>query len=128
MQKNILFAIFIFGLTTLSCRKKEEDQIMLSAHDVTFNANGDSVWITSKAGWWFADLILDSTHYVFNLPRPGNNCKLVYSDSSFQLERRSCDSLFVKMSPNKTNAIRHLWIQVEFGDYFSSVLFTQNKK
>jgi len=100
---------------------------LLSGHEYSFNANGDSTFVTSKGtSWWFADVMLVSTHYF--LPQANSNCKLIYIDSNFQIERRSCDSLFVKMNINKTNSSRVLWIQLQAGDYFNSIMFTQNKK
>lgn len=127
MKKNIFLSIFVLGLTFISCRRHFTDTIMLSGHQYNLKANGDSVFVTSKGiWWWFADVILDSTHYY--MPQTNNKCKLLYSDSNFQIERRSCDTLFVKMNINKTNSSRKLWIQLESGDYFDSILFTQNKK
>jgi hypothetical protein len=100
---------------------------MLSGHDYTFNANGDSVFVTSKGtGWGFSDVMLDSAHYF--LPIADSNCKLVYIDSNFQIERRNCNTIFVKMNMNKTNSVRTLWVSLEAGDYFSSILFTQKKQ
>ena len=127
MKKSILLAFFICALTFISCRRQWTDTILLSGHEYNFHANGDSTIVTSKGtSWWLADVMLDSTHYFF--PQANSDCKLLYIDSNFQIERRSCDSLFVKMNINKKNSSRVLWIQLEAGDYFNSITFTQDKK
>ncbi len=85
MKKSIFLPILILSLTISSCRRQWTDSIMLSGHDYTFNANGDSIIITTKgASWWFAGVVLDSTHYYL---QPGNSfCKQIYSDSNFEID------------------------------------------
>ena len=124
-MKKYIFLIISF-LTFISCRRTWSDNILLSSHEFNFSSNGDSAIITSKGtGWWFADVVLDSNHHFI---QQSYNCNLTYADSVFQIVRRSCDTLFVQMSSNKRNSTRTLWIQLESGDFFTSITIVQNKK
>jgi hypothetical protein len=127
-MKTILITILFLMTIFSSCHKEIgnwSDNIHLSGKKFTFNANGDSVLITTKGKWWWLTFAkLDSTY----TPIPSNAvlCDFEYTDSSFQIVRKSCDTLIVKINENNTNASRVLTIGLEAGDYFDAVQITQS--
>jgi hypothetical protein len=127
MNKSIFLIILIILVTFNTCRPGITDPFLLSGHQFNFNANGDSTFVISKGtSWWFADVVLDSTHYY--LQHTDTTCRINYSNTNFQIKRLSCDTLFVKMSSNNSNSSRVLNIQIAAGDYWDYMNFTQSSK
>ena len=125
-MKTILITILVL-VAFSSCVKQTgqwSDNIHLSGKKFTFNANGDSVLITTKGKWWWLKFAqLDSTYTP--MPSDAVLCDFAYSDSSFQVVRKGCDTLIVKMNENKASASRVLIVGLEAGDYFDGVQITQ---
>jgi len=103
-----------------------DDNIHLSVKTVNFNANADSVVVTTKGTWWWVssvsvngnyfnpteDIDLESDHYTF-----AKDC--------FVVERKDSKTLFIKAAANTTGSIRTIGVQLEAGDYFDAVTVTQ---
>ena len=125
-MKTILIIVLLL-ITFSSCVKEKgawPDNIHLSGKKFTFNANGDSVLITTKGKWWWLTFAqLDSTYT--HIPTNAAFCDYQFIDSSFQIVRKSCDTLIVKMNENNTNSSRVLTVGLEAGDYFDAVQITQ---
>jgi hypothetical protein len=127
-MKTILITILVL-VTFYSCKEKGDwsDNIHLSGKKFTFNADGDSVLITTKGkGWWLTFAELDSTYT--HIPPNAAFCDYQFTDSSFQIIRKSCDTLIVKMNENNTSASRVLVVGLEDGDYFDGVQITQSSR
>jgi hypothetical protein len=127
-MKRILIAILVL-VTCYSCKEKGDwsDNIHLSGKKFTFNADGDSVLITTKGKWWWLiSANLDSTYT--HIPPNAAFCDYQFTDSSFQIVRKSCDTLIVKMNENNTGASRLLVVGLEAGDYFDAIQITQRSR
>lgn len=128
-MKTILIT-FLFLVIFSSCVKEKgawSDIIHLSGKKFTFNTDGDSVLITTKGKWWW--LTFAKLHSTYTpIPSNGGLCDFEYSNSIYQIVRKSCDTLIVKMNENKTNASRVLVVGLEAGDYFDAVQITQGSR
>lgn len=123
-----LLIVLLFIILISSCNKpigKWSDNIHLSGKNFTFNSGRDSVLITTKGKWWWINFAkLDST--ITYIPSNTTLCDFEFSDTNYQIIRKSCDTLIVKMNENKTNVSRVLIIGFQAGDYFDAVQISQH--
>jgi hypothetical protein len=125
--------ISLFVTIFFSCKKSPKgewsDIIQLSGKEFNFNPTGDSVMVSAKGKWWAVSGIKLDT-YTFNLNPASTNdpCNFTYADSFIQISSKNCNTLFVKMNENKSNAARTLYINLWAGDYSDGIKIIQNKK
>jgi hypothetical protein len=132
LTMKAIFAFVVIIIATTACQKplvgKWADNIHLSGKDFMLAAYGDSVLITAKEKWWAINSItLDGNNINFN-PTHKDVCNFNYFDTNLNIKSIDCDTLFVKMNLNKSNAERILQIGFSAGDYFDAVKITQKKK
>jgi hypothetical protein len=125
---NLLTLLIAFVL--FSCTKKKtgdwDDIIQLSTKTAEFNANGDSIIITTKGSWWWIKEISvdDSTNSNFNGVNILSDHFKIAGDS-YVVERRNSNTLFVSLETNPKKTLRIFKIFLEAGDYFDGVTITQ---
>lgn len=119
-------------LSLQACKKrmigKWSDNIQLSAKDLEFSPNGDSATVTAKGNWWGINCIALDTTYLMLDTASTDFCNVSYTDSVVTIVTKNCNLLKVKLSENKTNKDRTLWIGFSAGDYFDRVKIIQKKK
>jgi hypothetical protein len=129
MKKVSLFSLLILSITLIlmSCGGWP-DNIKLSTKSAEFSANGDSIIITTKGGWWLTGITVDDNHfYNFDGIDILADSFTIKKDC-FVFERRDRYTLFIKLEPNSLNTKRIVIIELESGDYFDRVTITQNHK
>lgn len=122
----------LIAVTLISCKKnidgKWDDNIKLSAKEISLESTQTSEVITTKStSWWLNSISLDG--------KPADLSKVdklsknfLIKESEFEIERKDDGrKIIVSMSPNKTNSDRILIISLQNGDYFSGVKVTQKK-
>ena len=108
---------------------KWDDNIKLSTKAVEFDANDDSVTITTEGdNWWVTDVTVNSEsfHVIESIDIESDNYSIKYD--CFVVERRDKNTLFVKVEENQLNTQRVITIGLEAGDYFDRVTITQAAK
>jgi hypothetical protein len=131
MKHNLTIKLIIifFAFISISCTRIEgkwNDIIKLSAKQATFQANGDSIEISTKGEWWWiTDISVNNDwYYNFqNINREADSYKII--QDCFIVERRNKQILFIKVDTNKSNAQRIITVGLEAGDYFDRVTITQ---
>jgi hypothetical protein len=133
MKKISGFNLLILCFTLLlpSCIIKDgdwKDNIKLSAKTVEFQAQADSVIITSKGDWWWiCDISVNDNHfYGFGINPDSDNYKI--KQDCFIVERRDKHTLFIRLDENPLNVSRIVTVELEAGDYFDRVTITQKAK
>jgi biopolymer transport protein ExbD len=131
MIKNIFYLSFVVVIFfTISCKKqngKWKDNIKLSQKTVSFNANANSIVVTTEStGWWLDGITYNNTRTdLTSIKRTDQNFVVTHSD--FQVERKDGNQIIVTMNKNTTNADRLLSIGLQSGDYFDGLEITQSK-
>lgn len=131
--KGRYLIICLFVAIFFSCKKspkgKWPDIIQLSGKEFNFNPTGDSVMVSAKGKWWAVSGIRLDTHTIYlNPASPNDPCNFAYADSLIQISGKTCNTLFIKMNENKSNASRTLYISLWAGDYSDGIKIIQNKK
>lgn len=136
-MKNILlfFSVVIIISVLNSCSDKQDligkwnDNIKLSTKAVEFDANSDSVIITTQGDWWWiTDVTVDNE--TFSAFEGVNMESYNYSikQDCFIVERRDKNTLFIKVDENLLSTPRIITVGLEAGDYFDRVTITQASK
>ncbi|MBK9388769.1 MAG: hypothetical protein IPN68_00770 [Bacteroidetes bacterium] len=125
----IMFLVSAMLLT--SCIIKDgawKDNIKLSARSVEFNAQADSVIITTKGEWWWVcSISVDSNFFSgFTINPDSENYKI--EQDCFVVERSDKHTLFIRLDENPVNTVRIVRVGLEAGDYFDTVTITQKAK
>jgi hypothetical protein len=105
-----------------------DDNIKLSARKVEFQAQADSVIITTKGDWWWiCDISVNDNHYYdFGIDPDSENYKI--EQDCYVIERRNTHILFIRLDENPLNVSRVVTVGLEAGDYFDRVTITQKPK
>jgi len=129
--------VFCLSLTvalffTISCNKgreigKWDDNIKLSQKTASFNANSNSIVITTETtNWWLNGISLNKTYVdLKNIEKTGQNFVVVQPD--FKVERKDGSKIMITMNQNTTNSDRLLGIDLQDGNYFDGIQITQSK-
>lgn len=136
-MKNILFFFSVVTIISVlnSCSDKQDligkwdDNIKLSTKAVEFDANSDSVIITTQGDWWWiTDVTVDNE--TFSAFEGVNMESYNYSikQDCFIVERRDKNTLFIKVDENLLSTPRIITVGLEAGDYFDRVTITQASK
>ncbi len=123
------FVVFVLA----SCILVEEplgkwsDNIHLSQKSADFNAEGDSIVITTGGDWWWVVgiTINDSSYYDFMQEIDVTTEQYTIQEDCFVVERRNKNTLFIKMDANPERKIRVMKVELEAGDYFTRVFINQ---
>jgi hypothetical protein len=133
MKKISGFNLLILWITLLlpSCIIKDgnwKDNIKLSVKTVEFQAQADSVIITSKGDWWWicGISVNDNHFYGFGIYPDSDNYTI--KQDCFIVERRDKHTLFIRLDENPLNVSRIVTVELEAGDYFDRVTITQKAK
>src|SRR5512135_2536312 len=108
----------LFFVLCLSSCGHWHDNIKLSTKSAEFSANGDSLLITTKGGWWWvSDISVDGKHFY---DFPGVDVfadSYVLKEDCFVVERREKYTLFIKLVENPLSVDRIVTVGLEAGDY-----------
>ncbi len=127
----LLFSTILF---LSSCNDKEDpiglwdDNIKLSIKQAEFNAESDSIVVTTEGNWWWIDGIsVNDSTYTFYDDDAVNLESEEYSiqKDCYTVERRNANTLFIKMDENSSGEKRLMTIYLQAGDYFDSVHIEQ---
>lgn len=132
MKKIIATVIVAFVLLQISCTtyRKEgdwDDNILLSKKTATFQANGDSVIITTGGtGWWINCISINDKimHLEDAIQNQSTNYFKLQTDSCL-IERKDQKTLFIRLNRNIYNRERKLLVSLQAGDYFDGITVTQ---
>jgi hypothetical protein len=135
MKKAIILMLGIFFF--ISCADKFDpigdwdDNIKLSTKNVSLTGETDSILITTKGNWWWIGGVTfnDSTYHYYG--REDINLEsdsYSITEDGFLVERRSKNSLFVKINANNTGSERVMTITLQAGNYFDAVTIKQAAK
>lgn len=130
---RILIFFTFSALTIASCNFIEEpigkwsDIIQLSQKSADFDAEGDSIVITTRGDWWWVVEITvnDSSYHSFMQEIDVTADQYTIQDDCFVVERRDKHTLFIKMDANPERKIRVMKVELEAGDYFTRVFINQ---
>ena len=134
MKKTFCFTLMIvFIIAFYSCSKPKgdwPDNIGLSTKVVEFNAQSDSVTITTfGSSWWIGDVSVNSDwYYNFNLEVNLETDSYIIKHDCFTVERRDKHKLLIKVDENPLNIQRIITVGLQAGDYFDRVTITQKPK
>lgn len=136
MKKILCFMCLIpIVIIFYSCSDKEDpigkwdDVIKLSAKAVKFNADTDSVTITTEGDWWWiTDVTVDDKRFgiLSSIDTESDNYSI--KQDCFVVERRDKNTLFIKVDENKLSIQRIITVGLEAGDYFDRVTIMQTEK
>ncbi|WP_346858077.1 hypothetical protein [uncultured Draconibacterium sp.] len=127
----LLFSTILF---LSACNDKEDpiglwdDNIKLSIKQAEFNAESDSIVVTTEGNWWWIDGIsVNDSTYTFYDDVAVNLESEEYSiqKDCFTVERRNANTLFIKMDENSSGEKRLMTVYLQAGDYFDSVHIEQ---
>lgn len=128
MKKIFLLLIL---LSSIACSNetligKWEDIIKLSQKKVFFDANENTITITTEGEWWWINAIsLNNTYIDFSeIDTTLDNYSIVKPEFTF--ERIDATIIKIKMSENLAETERILRISIEAGDYFDGIVVTQS--
>ncbi|WP_066224658.1 hypothetical protein [Formosa haliotis] len=125
-------SIFLFLITFFSCSEKDrpdgdwDDNIKLSQKKVPFSADRDSIVITTKGEWWWINEVMLNGNA--ELDRQDVNTadkQFILESSEFMIERKNATELQITMTANPTDTERVLFIGLQAGNYFDSIILTQ---
>ena len=134
-MKNRLFILsFIFIIfVSISCTDEDEfdglweDNIKLSTKTVEFDANANSVVVTTEGKWWWVSCVtVDGKIYTIPANVHPNSCGYSIEQDCFVVERRDENTLFISVDKNCMNKKRVVCVGLEAGDYFDWVTVTQS--
>jgi hypothetical protein len=136
-MKKILALIFAAGcfIGIISCSKNEktgdwDDNIVLSTKSLEFDATADSAIVTTKGtGWWITDISVMSgdeelTYYFNEYSTKMNNYTIQLN--CFKISRRGANTIYIELNDNLSGTERKVTVGLEAGDYFDSIVVTQN--
>ncbi|MDX8338745.1 hypothetical protein SLH46_06105 [Draconibacterium sp. IB214405] len=124
----LLFSLF----TIISCNDKEspigiwEDNIKLSQKEVEFDANENSVTITTEGEWWWITDVRFNGTYINLEDQDTNSDDFIIEETEFKIERKNATEIYITMSENTGDTERELGIELEAGDYFDHIKVTQS--
>jgi hypothetical protein len=125
--------VIILGLTSLlyGCINLDgewDDNIKLSARNVEFSADGDSVTIKTKGTWWWVIEVSVNNVKYFNFGIHADSVNYRIERDCFAVERRDSRTLFIKVDANPRDTVRIITVGLEAGDYFDRVRVTQKAR
>ena len=125
------FSIVFFVLVILTACSKDspdgiwDDNIKLSQKEVQFDANENTIVITTEGeGWWIAEITLDNANVdISSIDTTVDN--FVIDEPEFSIERKNTTEIHITVAKNETGVERKLLIILEAGDYFDHIIVTQ---
>ncbi|WP_321997089.1 hypothetical protein [Draconibacterium orientale] len=131
-MKKLLLLISLF--TIISCKDKEtligiwDDNIKLSQKEVEFDANENSVILTTEGEWWWIDSIKFDEEYLNLEGLDTSSDDFIIEAPEFTVERKNTTEIYISMSENPGDNPRVLRIGLEAGDYFDHIRVKQLAK
>ncbi|MCG1036887.1 hypothetical protein [Polaribacter sargassicola] len=128
---KILVSLFIVFIN-FSCNNKDvpdgiwSDNIKLSAKDVTLSSNTDSIIINTEGEWWWIDEITWNGNLVTFDEIDTSSKDFIIEETEFSIERKNATEIHIKMTENETNSEKILFIGLQAGNYFDSIIVTQS--
>lgn len=121
------FVVFVLASCILVEEGKWSNNIHLSQKSADFNAEGDSIVITTGGDWWWVVEITvnDSSYHNFMHEIDVTAAQYTIQEDCFVVERRNKNMLFIKMDANPERKIRVMKVELEAGDYFTRVIINQ---
>ena len=130
-MKKLLLLLSLF--TILSCSKDKDspigiwdDNIKLSQKEVEFDANENTVMITTEGEWWWIVDIKFDGEYLNLDSLDTNSDDFIIEETEFTIERKNATEIYISMSENPGDSARVLGIGLEAGDYFDHIKVTQS--
>lgn len=130
-MKKLLLLISLF--TIISCSKDKEtpigiwdDNIKLSQKEVEFDANENTIIITTEGEWWWITEIRFNDSYINIEDLDTTLDDFIIEETEFKIERKSATEIYISMSENLGDTDRELGIGLEAGDYFDHIKVTQS--
>lgn len=132
-MKKLLLLISLFSI--ISCSKDKDspigiwdDNIKLSQKEVEFDANENTITITTEGEWWWITMVRfnDSIINLGDLDTSSDD--FIIEKSDFKIERRNITEINISLSENPCDTARVLGIELEAGDYFDHIKVTQSAK
>ena len=132
MKKLSVFSIFTMLIfTQLSCDTKQldgkwDDNIKLSAKELTVSSDINSTVITTEGrGWWIMDIGLnDNWNYDLSAIDTTQE-NFVIEEDAFTIERKNATEIHIAMTQNETGQERILVIGLQAGNYSDGIKITQ---
>jgi len=136
-MKKISYILCLLTITALisSCSHSNKevpigqwgDIIKLSTKNVEFDANANSVTITTEGDWWWVTgvTVNDERFEVSDNINVESDHYIIQQDC-FTVERKDKNTLYIEIDENPSNAERIIVVGLEAGDYFDGVKITQS--
>nr|WP_319511786.1 hypothetical protein [uncultured Draconibacterium sp.] len=132
-MKKLLLLISLF--TIISCSKDKDtpigiwdDNIKLSQKEVEFDANENTITITTEGEWWWITEILFNNLYINLEDLDTASDNFIIEEPEFKIERKNATEIYISMSENAGDSSRVLGIGLEAGDYFDHIEVIQSGK
>lgn len=131
MNKVIILILSVFLISSCSDKfdpdGKWDDIIKLSTKSVEFNANKNSITVTTEGDWWWVTNVSVNGEY-FHLPQDVNidSESYIFKQDCFIVEKKDNNTLYIEIEKNESNAEKKITIVLEAGDYFDRVSVTQS--
>jgi len=138
-MKKTSYILCLVTITVLisSCSHSDKDVpigqwgdiIKLSTKNIEFDANANSVTITTEGDWWWViGVTVDDER--FGVPDNVNieSDNYIIQQDCFTVERKDKNTLHIEIDENPSNAERIIEVGLEAGDYFDRVRITQSAR
>lgn len=132
-MKKLLLVISLF--TIISCSKDKDspigiwdDNIKLSQKEVEFDANENTISITTEGEWWWITEVRFNDSYINLGDLDTTSDDFIIEETEFKIERKNVTEIYISMSENLGDTVRVLGIELEAGDYFDHIRVTQSAK
>ena len=134
MKRLLPLSAIVFAILFASSCKSDDtvtpdkhNAIKLSSRQAKFNAQADSLTLTTESDWWWIESIVsdDKTFDDFgNVNTLSNSYSL--SHDFFIVARRDNHTLFIKLDENTTRQQRTVTVNLESGEFFDQISVTQS--
>lgn len=132
-MKKLLLLLSLFII--ISCSKDQDspigiwdDNIKLSQKEVEFDANENTITLTTEGEWWWIDELRFNGMNINLEDLDTTTDNFVIEDNEFRIERKNATEIHISMNENLGNTERELLIGLEAGDYFDRIKVSQSVK
>ncbi len=130
MNIKLTFLLLLSVITIMSCEDqpvgKWDDNIKLSNDELTFSAGAGSETITTEGDlWWLISIRTDVDDYENFEGTDTTDDSFEISRDDITFERIEKTTIKIDLAENNTGAERTFVIGLQAGNYFDSIVITQ---
>lgn len=128
---SLLTLILIISSCTNTEKEKPigkwDDIIKLSTKNVEFDANQNSVTITTEGDWWWVvEVSVNGEEYGIPDDIKLESESYIIEQDCFMVEKKDKNTLYIEIDENLSNTERTIIVTLEAGNYFDNVIIKQS--